>query len=540
MRFNKMKKNIQLNEEINKLFQTAIQQEILEKKLTQTDVSISREDVLTIRKRSYNAVDNQPRLMIYDQSRSKGAIGGVAVPMLEAMIKADGRNLRYYEPKKALKTIKLGKKFTKQQAEKEAEIIGRMYPSKKYKHETGTPKSSAHISFNSNKTEAYIIMPLFKGTDLKTVMQNKLHFSQRKRIAYNLAKEMQRMHKLGIVHHDIKPANIMVDAATFDVKITDFGAANYIGEDVGICGTITLMAPEKLAKTQSSPQNDYFSFAATLALLFGVTDSINRRGVELLRDKDGQLLLDKNRQVRFKFDNELLNNPLELEGLFEGITGAEGFPNTREKIENLIKELGAISPADRPDSLQQAIAVLAPKKKSTSPRKAAPNSQLNKKSTSPRKAAPNSQLNKKSTSPKKATPNSQLKQTTNQPLPNLTPPVTTSQVAATEKTISGNKFSLIVNKVYSSKHSFTLLFRDTPKVITDLRTHALNNQNQDISLSSVKHIINSASETDQKLFNLIINKNNQQATLLPDTGHKTVLVELAQAYCSSPAPTYTP
>ncbi|MEO8662908.1 MAG: serine/threonine-protein kinase [Bryobacteraceae bacterium] len=56
-------------------------------------------------------------------------------------------------------------------------------------------------------------------------------------------------HKRGIVHRDVKPANMMVDTAGV-VKITDFGVAHFVSQDMtqtgNLTGTPSYMSPEQI------------------------------------------------------------------------------------------------------------------------------------------------------------------------------------------------------------------------------------------------------------------------------------------------------
>ncbi len=72
-----------------------------------------------------------------------------------------------------------------------------------------------------------------------------------------------------IVHHDIKPANVLVDD-TGNFAITDFGISshrgfNREGYDENQSGTMAYMAPERFRdEYESVPESDIWSFGATL------------------------------------------------------------------------------------------------------------------------------------------------------------------------------------------------------------------------------------------------------------------------------------
>jgi serine/threonine protein kinase len=45
-------------------------------------------------------------------------------------------------------------------------------------------------------------------------------------LAIGIAVALGKLHQRGLVHKDIKPANILVNSATGDVRLTGFGVAN--------------------------------------------------------------------------------------------------------------------------------------------------------------------------------------------------------------------------------------------------------------------------------------------------------------------------
>jgi serine/threonine protein kinase len=75
------------------------------------------------------------------------------------------------------------------------------------------------------------------------------------RVAVGLATALGRLHERGLVHKDIKPANILVDAATGAVWLTGFGIASRLprerqapGPPEIIAGTLAYMAPEQTGR----------------------------------------------------------------------------------------------------------------------------------------------------------------------------------------------------------------------------------------------------------------------------------------------------
>ena len=77
------------------------------------------------------------------------------------------------------------------------------------------------------------------------------------RFAIGLAAALARLHGRGLIHKDIKPANILVNNATRAVWLTGFGIASHLpreapGSTEAIAGTLAYMAPEQTGRMNRS------------------------------------------------------------------------------------------------------------------------------------------------------------------------------------------------------------------------------------------------------------------------------------------------
>jgi tRNA A-37 threonylcarbamoyl transferase component Bud32 len=85
-------------------------------------------------------------------------------------------------------------------------------------------------------------------------------------------------HRLGIVHRDYKPENVLVDAAG-NSKLTDFGVAVRAGERAPVAGTPLYMAPEQWNGEPATPATDiYAATAVFFECLTGSTPFSGRGG----------------------------------------------------------------------------------------------------------------------------------------------------------------------------------------------------------------------------------------------------------------------
>lgn len=90
-------------------------------------------------------------------------------------------------------------------------------------------------------------------------------------IGARVADALAYAHSHGVVHRDVKPANVMVDLDTGMVKITDFGIACIA--DAGrtrtgvVLGTPSFMSPEQLLGRRLDGRSDLYSLGVMLYLL---------------------------------------------------------------------------------------------------------------------------------------------------------------------------------------------------------------------------------------------------------------------------------
>lgn len=90
------------------------------------------------------------------------------------------------------------------------------------------------------------------------------------RIALHVARGLQAAHEVGVVHHDLKPANLLVHGEGGRVKITDFGLASECdslrADGLGtLRGTAAYMAPEHvIGRAPADHRADMYGLGVTL------------------------------------------------------------------------------------------------------------------------------------------------------------------------------------------------------------------------------------------------------------------------------------
>jgi serine/threonine-protein kinase len=120
----------------------------------------------------------------------------------------------------------------------------------------------------------YITMEYVEGTSLKDLIRKRgrLPVGVTLTVGKQLCRALEVAHEQGVVHRDIKPQNIVVDATGF-LKVMDFGIARHtegtnLGEGLTQAGTAIgtpeYMAPEQLMGEPVDPRADLYGAGAVL------------------------------------------------------------------------------------------------------------------------------------------------------------------------------------------------------------------------------------------------------------------------------------
>ncbi|MBT8400175.1 MAG: protein kinase, partial [Rhodothermia bacterium] len=115
----------------------------------------------------------------------------------------------------------------------------------------------------------FIAMAHYAGETLKARLERGvIPVGEAVRICCQLARGLDAAHKQGIVHRDVKPANILL-AADGRAIILDFGIAKLVGNEVltrsdVMLGTIAYMSPEQAQAMEVGPPSDVWSLGVVL------------------------------------------------------------------------------------------------------------------------------------------------------------------------------------------------------------------------------------------------------------------------------------
>jgi len=151
----------------------------------------------------------------------------------------------------------------------------------------------------------YLIMELIKGSDLFDISDflGTLRPASVAALLTPLLQAISYMHSRGIVHHDIKPENIIVDYQLNTLKLTDFGSAKTKAQEGAVGGTLNYMAPEMLlnmrgAKNICDKSVDIWSIGILTFLLISGTHPFDSK-------KSNENMLNRIITGKFKFDGPI-------------------------------------------------------------------------------------------------------------------------------------------------------------------------------------------------------------------------------------------
>ena len=127
------------------------------------------------------------------------------------------------------------------------------------------------IGQDAERGFSFIAMEYVEGPTLKEVLQQgkPLSHASIARILEQVAEALDFAHRKGIVHRDVKPANIIL-CGEDRVKITDFGIAKIASEAVNLTttgqflGTPNYMAPEQVKGGSVDGRTDVFALGVVL------------------------------------------------------------------------------------------------------------------------------------------------------------------------------------------------------------------------------------------------------------------------------------
>ncbi|NMN00853.1 serine-threonine protein kinase [Bifidobacterium sp. DSM 109958] len=118
----------------------------------------------------------------------------------------------------------------------------------------------------------YLVMEYVKGQTLRDIIKANGALSQRdaEQVMLGVLNALDYSHRMGIIHRDIKPGNIMISDQGM-VKVMDFGIARVLDDSAatmtqsqGVVGTAQYLSPEQARGEQVDTRSDLYSAGCVL------------------------------------------------------------------------------------------------------------------------------------------------------------------------------------------------------------------------------------------------------------------------------------
>ncbi len=150
-----------------------------------------------------------------------------------------------------------------------AEILARFRREAQAAGKLTHPNIVSIYDFGEDGGVSYIAMELVKGRELKSYFEANERFALADvvRIVTEILAALGYSHKLGVVHRDVKPANVFVQPDG-TAKVADFGIAHVESSELTQVGTVlgtpAYMSPEQILGLPVDGRSDLFSVGVML------------------------------------------------------------------------------------------------------------------------------------------------------------------------------------------------------------------------------------------------------------------------------------
>lgn len=161
----------------------------------------------------------------------------------------------------------------------------------------------------------FIVMEFVEGTPLSDLLRGgkRLDSAQAVSIATDASAALECAHRAGVIHRDVKPANLIITPDGV-AKLTDFGIAKAaeltrVTQVGSVLGTVAYLSPEQATGGDTGPQSDIYSLAVvTFEMLGGRLPYLYKSITELAMKQRDELptpLTELNPEVPVELDRTI-------------------------------------------------------------------------------------------------------------------------------------------------------------------------------------------------------------------------------------------
>jgi len=126
--------------------------------------------------------------------------------------------------------------------------------------------------FGEDEGSWFIVMEYVQGRTLRDIMraEGPMEPARAAELASEVAAALAAAHAEGIIHRDVKPANVLIAEGTGTVKVADFGIARAANARQGltmpgtVLGTATYLSPEQAQGIEVDHRTDIYSLGMVL------------------------------------------------------------------------------------------------------------------------------------------------------------------------------------------------------------------------------------------------------------------------------------